>query len=305
MTKNMIETFDLTKIYKLKGKEKEIYALNNVNLSIKENETFGLLGPNGAGKTTLIQILSTLKQPTSGYATINGYHILKNPKKAKESIALMLDSQMVYARMTGYSNLKFFCKIYKVPHDKKRIFDMAKEFGLDKWLNQFAENYSSGMKMKLALIRTFLLDRTILFLDEPSLGIDIETKFLIADKLKNKNSTILLTSHDLSLVEKLCDRIAFINNGNILKIVKKEDLKYIFKKEIKIHLSINENKDQLKSDLSQKNYISEVDLNNKGLYFILKNRDFYPDLISVLSKYKIFKIDEQEDTLEDVFLKIY
>ena len=112
MVKSIIETFDLTKIYKIKSAKKEIKALDNVNISVNEGEIFGLLGPNGAGKTTMIQILTTLRRPTSGYATINGYNILKNPVKMKDGIALMLGSKMIYYRITAYDNLKFFCKVY-------------------------------------------------------------------------------------------------------------------------------------------------------------------------------------------------
>ena len=148
MNKNIIETFDLSKIYKLKQRKKEIVALNKINLSIKEGEIFGLLGPNGAGKTTLIQILTTLRQPTSGYATIDRYNILKKPKKAKSKVALMLDDKMLYYRITAYDNLKFFCKIYNVPNYDLKIKEIVNDFGLQKWLKQYVENFSSGMKMK-------------------------------------------------------------------------------------------------------------------------------------------------------------
>ena len=140
MTQKIIETFDLTKDYKLKN-GKSITALNKVNISIKEGEIFGLLGPNGAGKTTLISILTTLLQPTSGYAIIDGYNLIKNPNQAKSRISLMLESDMLYYRITGYDNLKFFCKIYGISNYKEKINNIAKEFGLEKWLNQYVENF--------------------------------------------------------------------------------------------------------------------------------------------------------------------
>ena len=218
MTNNIIETFDLTKIYKLKGQNKEIIALNKVNLSIKEGEIFGLLGPNGAGKTTLIHILTTIKQPTSGYATINGDNILKNPKNAKRNLAIMLESKMLYFRMTGYANLKFFCKIYKVPNYKEKIYDISKEFGLERWLNQYVEHFSSGMKMKLALCRTLLLNRKVLFLDEPTLGLDVKSISLIINKLKNIKKTIFLTSHDMNVVEKFWNKEIFEKVNDIWRL---------------------------------------------------------------------------------------
>ncbi len=121
MSSNIIETFDLTKLFKMKGYEKVVVALNEINLSIKKGEKFGLLGPNGAGKTTLISILSTLIQPTSGYAKVGGYDVLKQPNQIKNIIAIMLESDMLYYRVTGYDNLKFFCKIYNIKNYNEKI----------------------------------------------------------------------------------------------------------------------------------------------------------------------------------------
>ena len=304
MTNDIIEISNLSKIFILKGKKTKITALNNVNLSIKEGEIFGLLGPNGAGKTTLIHILTTIKQPTSGYATIDGINILKNPKQTKAKVALMLDNQMLYYRITGYDNLKFFCKIYNIPNYREKIYEMAKEFGLEKWLNQYVEHFSSGMKMKLALCRTLLLDRKILFLDEPTLGLDVKIISFIIDKIKKSKKTIFLTSHDMSVMEKLCDRVAFIGKGKILKVGTKDDIKRMMQKEIKIEVLINGSKNQLKSELNQESFINEIIIENNALIVSLKNRDSYKDLLSILCKYPIQKVKEQELSLEDLFLKI-
>ncbi len=304
MTNNMIETYDLTKRFKLKGKQKEIAALNKVNLSIKEGEIFGLLGPNGAGKTTLINILTTIKQPTSGYAIIDGINILKKPKLTKAKVALMLDNKMLYYRITGYDNLKFFCKIYNISNYQEKIYNMATEFGIEKWLNQYVEHFSSGMKMKLALCRTLLLDRKILFLDEPTLGLDVKIISFIIDKIKKSKKTIFLTSHDMSVVEKLCDRVAFIDKGRILEVGTKEDIKMVMQKEINIEVVINGSRDQLKYELNQQNFVEEITSINGGLTICLDNRDYYKDLLLVLGKYNILKVREQELSLEDLFLKI-
>lgn len=304
MKRNIIETYNLSKKYFLKGKKKEINALNGVNLSISEGEIFGLLGPNGAGKTTLIQILTTIKQPTSGYATINGFNILKNPKKAKSKIALMLENHMLYYRITAYKNLKFFCKIYKVPNYKEKILNLTKEFGLESWLNQYVENFSGGMKMKLALCRTLLLERDILFLDEPTLGLDVKSIEFIIDKLKNTGKTIFLTSHDMNVVEQLCDRVAFINNGNILKIGKKEEISKLFKEEIKIEIQIDGDKTEFISELNNQGLVTDIIDNEKSVLISLRDRKYYNDLIMILSKFNITKINEKKITLQNLFLKI-
>ena len=300
----IIETIDLTKVYNLKKTKNKLIALDNVNLSINEGEIFGLLGPNGAGKTTMIQILTTLLQPTSGYAIIDGYNVVKYPKKAKSNIALMLESDMLYYRITAYENLKFFCRIYEVPNYKEKISHLAKDFGLEKWLNQYVENFSSGMKMKLALCRTLLLDRKILFLDEPTLGLDVKSIALIIKKLKSLKKTIFLTSHDMGVVEKLCDRIAFINKGKIVKIGTKKDIIELEQKEINIEITVNNEREKLINELRSLNYINNVIEVNNNIKVIFKNRSNYNNLLATLTKYDIFKIQENELSLEDLFLNL-
>lgn len=304
MAGNIIETFDLTKIYKLKGGRGEIFALNKVNLSIKEGEIFGLLGPNGAGKTTMVQILTTLLQPTSGYAVVDGYNILKKPKHVKNCVGLMLGSDMLYYRITGYDNLKFFCQIYHIPNYKEKIYKMADEIGLNNWLNQYVEHFSSGMKMKLALCRTLLLDPKILFLDEPTLGLDVKSTSFIINKLKNLKRTVFLTSHNMNVVEKLCNRIAFINEGKIVKIGNKNELKKLKQSEIKVELELNENNGQLKYELTQQEFINEIIETDFGFIISLKEREYYKDLFSILRKYTILRVKERETSIEDLFLKI-
>ncbi len=305
MKKNIIQTVNLTKKYKLKKQKQDLVALDNVNLSIKENEIFGLLGPNGAGKTTLIHILTTIKSPTSGHAFIDGYNVLKQPKKAKEQISLMLEHRMLYFRITGYDNLKFFCKIYKVPHDKERIYSMAREFGLEKWLNQYVEHYSTGMKMKLALCRTLLLNRNILILDEPTVGLDVKTRAFIIEKLKSLKKTIFLTSHDMGVVERICDRIAFINKGKIVKIGTKEDVKKLKKTAIIMKVRINEGKDTLEKELNRESFVVDVNEKNSSLYITLKNRDYLNDLLLILGKYPILSLNEEMYSLEDLFINFF
>ena len=300
----IIETFDLSKKYKIRGPWKYLQALENINLSVNEGEIFGLLGPNGAGKTTLIEILTTIKQPTEGYATINGFDVVTQSKKVKPLIGIMFASEMLYYRITGYDNLKFFCKIYKIHQYKKKISDMAEELGLTNWLSQYVEVYSSGMKMKLALCRTLLLEQDILFLDEPTLGLDVKSKSFIIEKIKKLDKTIFLTSHDMSVIEKLCDRIAFINTGKILNVGTKDDVKTLMQTQTKIYIEIKDNKKQLMNELDQHDFIKEISETKIGLEVILKNREQYNKLFQILSKYQILRINEPKLSLEELFLKV-
>ncbi|MHA1756883.1 MAG: ABC transporter ATP-binding protein [Promethearchaeota archaeon] len=296
-----IETIDLSKIYKLKGKKKTVTALDKINISIAKGEIFGLLGPNGAGKTTLIQILSTIIQPTSGIAKIEGLDVIKKPKLVKNKISLMLGNLILYNRLTGYDNLKFFCKLYDIPDYKKKINNIAKEFGLNSWLNQYVEKYSSGMRLKLALCRTIILDRDIIFLDEPTLGLDVNSISFIIEKLKSIKKTIFLTSHDMNVVEKICKRVAFIRQGRIIKIGTKEDIKKFAKKEINLEIEVNGNHSQLIKKLENQEFIHQIYKKNNKLIVQLNNRQCYSKFLSILSKYNILKISEKESNLEDLF----
>ena len=301
----IIETFDLSKLYYLKGKKKYIKALDNVSISIKRGEIFGLLGPNGAGKTTFIQILTTLLHPTSGYALIDGYHLLKDPNIIKLKIALMLEGDMLYYRITAYDNLKFFCKLYKVKNYRQKIYDMAKLFGIENWLNQYVENLSSGTKIKLALCRTLLLERDILFLDEPTIGLDVKAISFIIDIIKKFEGTIIITSQDMSVVEKLCDRIAFINEGKILKIGTQEEIKSLAESEMKIEISLSHRKQELVTELNGQDFINYITEPRKGWILVsLKGRAYYKKFLKILSQYDILKIKEIEPSLEDIFMKI-
>ena len=304
MGNNIINIFNLSKVFKLKEKGKKIVALDNVNFSVRENEKFGLLGPNGAGKTTLVSILTTLMQPTAGHAVVDGINILKKPEKIRSKIGLMLGSDMVYYRITGYANLKFFCKIYEISNYKEKIYKISKELELDNWLNEYVEKYSTGMKVKLSLCRILLINPKILFLDEPTLGLDIKTTNLIINKLKNLEKTIFLTSHNMNVIEKLCDRVAFIKEGKIINIGNKEALIDTIQKGIKIAIEINQNKEKLILELEQQEFIEEIDNIEGEIIIYLKKRIYYKDLFSILRKYPILKFQEINISIEELFLRI-
>jgi ABC-type multidrug transport system ATPase subunit len=299
----IIEAVNLSKEYRLKH-HKRILALNNVNLEVYKGEKLGLLGPNGAGKTTFVSILTTLIQPTTGYAIVNGYNILKEPNKVKKNIGLMLGSEMIYYRITGYRNLKFFAKIYEVPNYEQKIKEIARMLELDKWMNEYVERYSTGMKTKLSIARMLLMDPEIFFLDEPTLGLDIPTTNFIIEQLRSLDKTIVLCSHDMGIVEKLCDRFAFINHGEIIKTGKKTDLENVFQKGIQISIGIEKDRLELLNKLAGLDFILECQEVKDGLTLTLKDRDDYKKLVFVMQNYDITKIEEQALSIEDLFMKI-
>ncbi|KKL78534.1 hypothetical protein LCGC14_2023880 [marine sediment metagenome] len=296
MIPSAIEAINLTKVYKLRGKQKEVKALDGLNLSIKKGQIFGLVGPNGAGKTTLIDILTTIRSITSGEAYIDGFNIQTETSKAKARISLMIGAGMNYTGLTGYSNLKFYAKIYKVKNYQKKIEEFARTFEMQDWLDQYVSKYSSGMTVKLAVIRTLLIDRPILLLDEPTRGLDVKARALLINEFKNMDKTILITSHNMDIIDKLCKRIAFINNGKIIKVGSKEELRRLFQKRVRIFIGINENKNQLKNELGQYDFIKYISNEETGLKIEIVNRIDYNKLFPIFSKYKILnKKSKKED----------
>ncbi len=304
MISPIIEAVNLTKIYHLKGKKREVRALDKLNLSINKGEIFGLLGPNGAGKTTFIQVLTTARAPTSGEVYIDGFNLLTNRKQAKSYISIMLGSSMSYAGLTGYHNLKFYAKIYKVKNYQQKIDVLARKFEMKFWLDQRVFRYSSGMRVKLALIRTLLLDRPLLLLDEPARGLDVKSKALMIDVFKNMNKTILITSHNMDLIEQLCNRIAFINKGKIIKVGTTEDIKKLTGSGFQFEVKVEKDVKQLLLELKNIDYVKNIEGNNKKLKIEIEKRYYYNDIISILTKYRILMIKEHVKSLSESFKKI-
>ncbi len=305
MADPIINVKDLTKVYKLKTGQ-DLLALDHANIQIQEGEIFGLLGPNGAGKTTLISILSTLLSPTSGTAIIDGCDLLHERYKIKQKIGLMLESSMIYYRTTGYNNLKFFAKLYQVQDYKQKINEITEKLGLKQWLQEYAETYSSGMKMKLALARVILANPQIFILDEPTLGLDIKMVNEIVDILKGLNRTILVTSHDLNFIQKLCTKIAFINKGKILKIDTPDNMRQFLTDEIQIRIKLQEKIQEFLTEAQGLPFIVQyVEIEPGIVQLRLKHRCFLQKLFSTLQNYPILEIQEYKPTLEEILLKFY
>ena len=203
-------------------------ALDNVSLSIEQGELFGLLGVNGAGKTTLIKILCGLTRKTSGTITINNFNLDKEIDKIKEIIDISPQETSVANNLTVKENLEFFANIYN-NNDVKTINEIIDIFNLNEVLNQRAKILSGGYKRRLSIAIALISKPKILFLDEPTLGLDVFARrelWKIIKKLQ-KNITIILTSHYLEEIENLCDRVAILSNGKLLKTGTIEEIKQI------------------------------------------------------------------------------
>lgn len=207
----MIEIKDITKKYH------SLVAVNHVNLTIQDGELFGLLGVNGAGKTTLISMLSTLVQPTSGTASLMGYDLIKEKEEIKKIMSVSPQETAIAPLLTVKENLSFFSEIYEM-EDHAYLEEIILLFHLEEVLNKKAKTLSGGYKRRLSIAISLLSEPKVLFLDEPTLGLDVFARrelWKIILSLKGK-ITIVLTSHYLEEIEALCDRIAVIHKGNII-----------------------------------------------------------------------------------------
>jgi len=198
-------------------------AVDHISFSIKDGELFGLLGPNGAGKSTTMRMLTTLLRPTEGDAYVGGYSIKKEPDKVRLLIGLVSDKLIVYDRLTARENLRFFGNLYGLGGNRleERIDELLEEVNLSRFADKPVGTFSTGMKQRLNLVRALLHNPKVLFLDEPTLGLDPQTVRFIKDliiQLHESDITIVLTTHEMPLAEELSERLAIIDHGKILAI---------------------------------------------------------------------------------------
>lgn len=210
---------EIRNLYK-KYKNAEYFSVNDISLSIEKGEIFGLLGPNGAGKTTLISILCGLMKPTSGSYTIDGFSPKNQLAKIRREIGIVPQEYALYPTLTAKENLIFFGSMYGLKRDflHEKVNETLEKMGLINFANRKIEEFSGGMKRRCNLIAGILHDPKILFLDEPTVGVDVQSKNVILEFLKELNDngmTIIYTSHHLSEAEEFCTRISIIDQGKI------------------------------------------------------------------------------------------
>jgi len=221
----MVQIQHLSKKYK----DAEVYSVSDLDLSIVEGEIFGLLGPNGAGKTTLISMLCSLIKPTSGSFTINGLNYANNKNQLKKLIGIVPQEYALYNSLTAYENLMYFGNMYGLKGAvlKNKINTALETLGLEKFKHKKIESFSGGMKRRVNLIASILHQPKVLFLDEPTVGVDVQSKNVIIKHLQELNqngTTIIYTSHHLNEAEHFCSKVAIIDNGKIIMEGKPKDL---------------------------------------------------------------------------------
>ena len=297
------------KVKNLTKKFKNFTAVNNISFEVKAGEFFGLLGPNGAGKTTIIRMLTGIFKPTKGEVLIGKYNIQKNPIEAKQIMGVVPEMANAYIDISAIKNLLLIGELYGLDKETrtKKAENLLKLFNLYEKRNQNLKTYSKGMKQKIVLAMALMNNAKILFLDEPTGGLDVESVRSIRNLMRrlNKNgTTIFLTTHDIEEANSLCDRVAIMNHGEIVAIDRPQNLKNTIQSTSSIEIAFE-------------NTVNDEKFKFEGITEILKKGDKFKlyskdvgSIIPLLVKYsqdtnnKIISLRTLGPSLEDVFVKL-
>lgn len=311
---------DLRRIYRsskgvFRKKQEIVEAVKGISFEVEFGELFGLLGPNGAGKTTTIKMLTTLLTPTSGAAKVLGFDVAKDVIDIRRRIGIIFGGERgLYYRVSGRENLRYFADLYGVSVSKrdKRITDLLDLVGLSDRADTKVEGYSRGMKQRLHIAKGLINDPDVIFMDEPTIGLDPEaareTRAMIKG-LVDKGKTILLTTHYMFEADELCSRIAVISNGKIVALDSPSELKKFVKDitviEVEAFGLANTDLDVLRRQADVTNVSAELEGERQMVRIQTpRGSEFIPTVTKLLSRAKIMDIRTKEPTLEDAYLKL-
>ena len=317
---NAIEVKHLQRVYRarigvIKRSIKEVMAVEDISFDIKSGELFGLLGPNGAGKTTTVKMLATLLIPTTGAATILGYDVVKDAQEVRKHIGFIFGGERgLYWRLSGIDNLRYFASLYGVEPEvsKKRIPYLLEMVGLKDRGNERVEGYSRGMKQRLHVARTLLHDPEILFLDEPTIGLDPvgarDFRQVIRD-LQAEKKTILLTTHYMFEADSLCQRVAVIDRGIIVAMDTPSELKKhvadLSVIEIETFGTSREIVERLRAlSFVDALHVQEQDQRQMLLVQTARGAEAVSDVMNALNGTRVGRVIVREPTLEDAYVRL-
>ena len=317
---NAIEVENLQRIYRAQigvfnRSIKEVVAVDDISFDVQQGELFGLLGPNGAGKTTTVKMLTTLLIPSKGSARVGGFDVVKQANEVRKRIGFIFGGERgLYWRLSGEDNLRYFASLYGVEPEvsKKRIPYLLEMVGLKGRGNERVGGYSRGMKQRLHVARTLLHDPEILFLDEPTIGLDPvgarEFRNVILD-LQNQKKTILLTTHYMFEADALSDRIAIINKGRVIALDTPDGLKKhvsdLSVVEVETFGASNSVIEKLRA-MPFVDALSVEDREQKQILLIQTARgaEAVPDVMSALDGHRVGRVIVREPTLEDAYVRL-
>jgi ABC-2 type transport system ATP-binding protein len=296
---SIIEIKSLTKTF---GK---IQAVRGIDLNIEKGEIFGLLGPNGAGKTTTIGMLCTIIRPTSGSATLAGFDVVKNPAEVRRQVGIVFQDPTLDTVLTGHENLELHARLYGMPaaEREKRITEMLELVDLKERSKDITRTYSGGMRRRLELARGLLHKPAVLFLDEPTLGLDPQTRARTWDYIKKmaqkEQTTVVLTTHYMEEAEQVCDRVGIIDQGQIMALDAPDNLK----ESMGGDLVVIRAKEPPLQKIQTLPYVKDVKLNDGAVEITMKDAHLHlPELLSIIPHIEC--VETRVPTLNDVFIKL-
>ncbi|MBT9165690.1 MAG: ABC transporter ATP-binding protein NatA [Chloroflexi bacterium] len=314
MTEPVLEAHHLTKVYKQR-RGNDVVAVDDISFSVQKNEVVGLLGPNGAGKTTTIKCLCTLIGPTEGEIHINGADAIKSPRLALKHVAAVLEgNRNIYWRLSVRENLEFFAGLQGLPIRQVRshIDQLIELFQLKEKERTEARKLSRGMQQKLAVACALVKGTEVLLLDEPTLGLDVgmshELRFALKEMAQRGERTIIVSSHDMSVVQDICERVIIINSGRIVTDDKVSNLLKLFQASA-YRFEIEGRLDEHQASRLQERFemlkISEPDYHTEIEVELINGSQIY-EIMEILKAGDscIKAIDRREPDLEEIFLKI-
>lgn len=308
MTENVVETHELTKIYG------DFAAVDGLNMDVPKGKIYGFLGPNGAGKTTTVLMLMGLSVPTSGTGTVGGFDIVEQSREIRSAASILPEYSSLYGDLTTFENLDYLGKLNDMPKEERedRIHETIEIVGMSDWLDAKYESFSRGMKQRIGIASTMMKNPQVIFLDEPTLGLDPvgtrEIRELILD-LKNKQGlSVVMTSHILSEVQATCDRIAIINQG---KLVLKETMTNLNNvmtgaEDRSIEFKLTDVTPELIKEIESVEGVKQVTRDNGRLYVYTNiESDVHVSKTIVENGSTILMMKPREYTLEEIIMKYY
>ncbi|HKZ55139.1 MAG TPA: ABC transporter ATP-binding protein [Anaerolineales bacterium] len=317
-----IQTEALGRIYKIRGgkkkEPKQLVALEDVNLQIQRGELFGLLGPNGAGKTTVIKILTTLLAPSSGRASVVGLDVVRDAHQVRPRINMVSGGEASgYGLLTVRENLWMFSQFYGIPSKdaNRRIEELLAQVGLSDRINTKSSDLSTGLRQKMNIVRGFMTDPEVLFLDEPTLGLDVgaarDVRRLTRDWLEaSDRRAVLLTTHTMVEADELCDRVAIINRGKVLACDSPSSLKHRLQSEAIFRLEVSPLNGvpmtPFESIPGVRRFAHSPGDGFSTLEVVLEDESILSPIVSqlALQDIKLRSLQKCEPTLEDVFVQL-
>ena len=315
---NAVECTNLSRVYSSRnvvGRRRDFVALKDLNLEIPKGAVFGLLGPNGAGKTTTVRILSTLLTPTTGTARVLGYDVEAQAKQVRRNTGFILGGERgLYGRITGEQNMRFFAALNHInPSEaRRRTEQLLDRVGLTEHARTAVENYSRGMKQRLHIARGLLTDPPVLFMDEPTIGIDpIGAQELrnYVPELASEGKTILLTTHYMAEADMLCDTIAIIDKGEMAAVGTPSEIKRQFSRLGIIEVTVNRPREDLAGEVAGLEDVERVESTGEGaLQKLTISVSFGTDprekIVGIVGPENIESLVSRDPTLEEAYINI-